>query len=79
MYTPILHSLSLQLDILRLKNKQEEDEKDLAILCSECTKKHPCHACPLENVEVCNIRGLEHDTKKCPSLPGLRFFYQGEK
>jgi len=47
MKTEILNYLSMQLDTLQIKRKQEENNKFLAILCPRCTKKHPINECPL--------------------------------
>jgi hypothetical protein len=41
MKTNILNSLSMQLDALQTKRKQEENDKSLAIFYPRCTKKHP--------------------------------------
>jgi hypothetical protein len=43
----ILHSLSMQMDTLQIKKKQEEVEKALAIFFPKCTKRHPRNEFPL--------------------------------
>lgn len=34
------------------------------------------HECPLDNIKICKICVRSHATKDCPSLPGLKEFYQ---
>jgi hypothetical protein len=62
---------------MKIKKKQEEETLPLAIFCPRCHKKHPHHECPLDNIEICAICEHDHDTKDCPSLPGIKSVYQG--
>lgn len=55
------------------QRKQREVEKALAILCSQCQKKHPLRECPLNSCTICE---QDHSTKKCPSLLGLKEIYK---
>ena len=54
-----------------------ELEKTMAILCPQCIKKHPLKEFPLNIVEACVICEQTHATSSCPSLPGLKAFFQG--
>jgi hypothetical protein len=42
-------------------------------------RKHPWKECPLDNIEICGICEESHATKDCPSLPGIKEIYHGEK
>jgi len=48
--TDILGTLTTQLDIMQAKQKQAEVEKNLAIFCPRCRKKHNHKECPLDAV-----------------------------
>ena len=39
--TDILGTLSSQLDTIKVKKKQEEENPILSIFCSKCSKRHP--------------------------------------
>lgn len=73
----MLQTLSMQMDTLHIKRKQEEVERALAIFCPRCTKKNPRNECSLNSIEVCSICEEYHFTDKCPSLLGLNVVYQG--
>jgi hypothetical protein len=64
--TNILGTISSQLDTLKIKKKQEEEEATLTIFCARCRKMHPLRECPLDNVKVCAICADNHDTKIAP-------------
>ena len=76
--TDILGNLSEQLDTLKIHNKQKAETEALAIFCSKCRKKHALRECPLETqvVETCVICSETHETKDCPSIPGLKAVFQ---
>ena len=70
----IFGSLSEKIDTLKLKNKKKVESDALAIFCPKCRKKHALRECPLDVkvVETCVICSEKHETKNCPSLPGLK-------
>ena len=45
--TDILGTLSSQLDTIKVKKKQEEENLVLSIFCSKCKKRRPLKECPL--------------------------------
>lgn len=61
--------LAMQLDTLWIQKKQEEAERDLAIFCPRCTRKHPRNKCPLHSIEVYFSCEEEHLTNQFPFLP----------
>ena len=72
----ILGTLTMQLDIMQAKQKQEEAEQNLVILCPRCRKKHSHKECLLDMVQNCSICTKDHTTESCPSLPGLKLVYK---
>lgn len=72
MKTNILHSLSMQMETMKLKMKREEAKKALTIFCLRCRKKHDKNECPLGVVEVCGICVDKNPTNKCLFLPPLK-------
>ena len=60
--TDILGTLTTQFDIMQAKQKQVEEEKNLAIFCPRCRKKHSHKECPLDVVQVCAICTKDHST-----------------
>eukprot|EP00253_Pinus_taeda_P010783 PITA_10783 len=50
--TDLLSTLGTQVDVLKENKKKEEQEKDLAIFCSKCIKKHPLRECPLDSIQL---------------------------
>eukprot|EP00253_Pinus_taeda_P004263 PITA_04263 len=79
--TDILGSLSEQLDTLKIHNKQKAEAEALAIYFSKCRKKHAIRECPLDAkvVETCVICSENHETKDCPSIPGLKAVFQEDQ
>jgi hypothetical protein len=75
--TDLLGTIGSQLDTLKIKKKQEEENPVLSIFCSKCRKRHPLRECPLDNVSVCAICTENHKTEDCPSLPGLQAIFKG--
>ena len=47
-----LHKFSLQMDIIHIKMKQEEEERALAIVFPKFTKRHPRNECPVNAIDV---------------------------
>ena len=76
--TNILGRFSEQLDTLKIQNKQKIDVDALAIFCPKCRKKHALRECPLDAkiIETCMICSESHETKDCPSIPGLQAVFQ---
>lgn len=75
----MLQTISLQLDTMNIRRKQEEEERALAIFCPRCTRRHPMNEFPLNCIEIFLVCEKNHSTKKFPSLPGLKAVYQGAK
>ena len=70
--TDIMSSISSEIDVLRMKQKQVVEDLTLGVFYPKCMKKHPLKECPLKKVEVCHLCELNHDTKECPSLPQVK-------
>ena len=77
--TNIMSTLTSQLDILQVKQKHNEIEKETPIFCAKCKKKHPLKECRLNTIEAYVICEQAHPTKMCPSLRGLKVVYQETK
>ena len=76
--TDILGTLTSQLDTIKVKKKQEEENHVLSIFCSKYRKRHPSKECPLNKINICGICMENHSTEDYPSLPGLQgVFKQG--
>ena len=75
----MLQTLTLQMDTMHIKRKQEEAERALAIFCPRCTTRHPRNTCPLNSIEIFLVCEENHSIDKFPSLPGLKDVYQGAK
>jgi hypothetical protein len=75
--TDLLGTIGSQLDTLKIKKKQEEENPILSIFCPKCRKRHPLRECPLDNISVCAICTENHKTEDCPSLPGLQAIFKG--
>ena len=78
--TDILGSLSEKIDTLKLQNKQKTETDALAIFCPKCRKKHALREFPLDAkiIETYVICSENHETKICPSIPGLKVVFQEE-
>jgi len=74
--TDILGTLTTQFDIMQAKQKQMEAERNLAIFCPRCRKKHSHKECLLDTVQTCAICTKDHLTENCPSLLGLKAVYK---
>lgn len=75
----LLGTISSELDTLRIKKKQDDENVVLYLFCSKCRKEHPVRECPLINIQICAFCEEQHPTKECPSLLGLRVIYRGEE
>lgn len=73
----MLHTLARQMDTMQINMKQEEAKIAFVVFCLKCTRRHPRNECPLNPIEICSIYEKNHSTNKFPSLPGLKFLYQG--
>jgi len=58
----VRQTLSMQMDTLHIKRKQEEAKRALAIFYPRCTRKHPRNECPLHSIEVCVVCEEDHPT-----------------
>ena len=74
--TDILGTLSSQLDTIKVKNKQEEENPVLSIFCLKCSKRHPLKECSLNTISICGIRMENHSTEDCPLLPRLQVVFK---
>ena len=72
----MMSSISLEMDVLRAKQRQAVKDLKLGVFYPRCRKKHPLKECPLDKVEVCQLCELNHDTKECPSLPQVKAVLQ---
>jgi len=73
----LLGTIGSQLDTLKIKRKQEEENPVLSIFCPKCRKRHPLREYPLDNIFVCAICTENHKIEDCPSLPGLQEISKG--
>jgi hypothetical protein len=64
----------MQLDT-KIKRKQNQVEKSLAIIYPKCTKNHARNECPLNNIEVYGICEKNHQTSQRPSIPCSKDMY----
>ena len=74
--TDILGTLSSQLDTIKVKKRQEEENPVLSIFCSKCRKRHPLKECPLNTVSIYGICMEDHTMEDCPSLLGLKVIFK---
>ena len=72
----MMSSISSEIDVLREKQKQVEEDISLGIFCPKCRKKHLLKECALDKVEVCHLCEMNHDTKELPSLPQVKAVLQ---
>jgi hypothetical protein len=75
--TYILNIISSQLDTMKIKIKQEEENVALAIFFHQCRRKHPEKECPLNVIEIYGLYIEENPTNKFHSLPGLKAMFKG--
>jgi hypothetical protein len=74
--TSLLGTLSLQLDTLKFKKKQEYKNVSLSIFFPRCRKRHSLKECPLDSIEICVICIGENSMEHCSSLTGIKEVYQ---
>ena len=69
--------LDFQMEIMRIKRKQEETKRALAIFCPKCTRRHHRTEFPLKVIEVLLVCEENNATDKCHYFLDLKFVYQG--
>ena len=74
--TNILITIGSQLDTIKPKKKQEEENEVMRIYCPRCKRKNSSRKCPLDNISVCGFCTKDHSTEKCPSFPSLLAIYR---
>ena len=74
--TDILGILSSQLDNIKVRRRQKEENPVLSIFCSKCRKRHMLKDCPLNTVSICGICMEDHATEDCPILLGLQVVFR---
>ena len=68
--------MSSQLDTIKTKKKQDEENAILTIFCSRCRKRHPLKECPLNTVSLCGFCTDNHQTENCPSFLELQAIFK---
>eukprot|EP00253_Pinus_taeda_P017200 PITA_17200 len=63
--TNLLSTLGTQIDTLKAKKRQEEEDQIMVVFCPKCRKKHALKECPLENIQVCAFCTENHDIFHC--------------
>jgi hypothetical protein len=51
----ILSTIGSQLDILKIKKKQDEENDSMRIYCPRCKRKHSSREGPLDNIFICGL------------------------
>jgi hypothetical protein len=74
--TDILSTIGSQLDTLKIKKKQEEENVAMCIFCPRCRRKHSSREFPLDNIFIYGFYIEDHPTEKFPSLPVLLAIYK---
>jgi len=70
--TDLLSTLGNQIDTLKAKKKQEDEDQIMAIFYPKCRKKHALKDCPLENIQVCAFYTENHDIFNCSKVKVLQ-------
>eukprot|EP00253_Pinus_taeda_P006588 PITA_06588 len=70
--TDQLSTLGTQIDTLKAKKIQEEEDQMMAIFCPKCRKKHALKDCPLENIQVCAFCTENHAIFHCSKVKVCR-------
>ena len=70
--TDLLSTLGNQIDTLKAKRKQEDEDQIMAIFCPKRRKKHALKDCPLENIQVCAFCTENHDIFNCSKVKVLQ-------
>jgi hypothetical protein len=73
--TDLLSTLGTQIDTLKAKKIQEEEDRLMVVFCPECRTKHALRECPLknvQNVQVCAFCTENHDISHCSKIKILQ-------
>ena len=73
--TGLLSTLGNQIDTLKAKKRQEEEDQLMDVFCPKCRKKHALKDFPLENVQnvqVCAFCTENHDIFHCSKIKILQ-------
>eukprot|EP00253_Pinus_taeda_P020736 PITA_20736 len=70
--TDLLSTLGTQIDTLKAKKRQEEEDQLIAVFCRKRRKKHALKDCPLENIQVCAFCTENHDIFHCSKIKFCR-------
>ena len=70
--TNLMNSLGSQIDTLKSKKKQDEQDQVLSMFCAKCRKKHALKDYPLDNIQICGLSTDNHATDDCPKLKELQ-------
>lgn len=70
--TDLLSTLGTQIDTLKAKKRQEDEDQIMAIFCPKFQKKHALKYCPLENIQVCAFCTENHDIFNCSKVKVLQ-------
>jgi hypothetical protein len=62
---------------MKIKNKLQEENVTLAIFYPRCRKRHPEKEFSINVIEICGLCTQYHPTNECPSLPGLKYIFNG--
>ena len=74
----ILSTLSSQLDTIKTKKKQDEENAILTIFCSRCRKRHPLKECPLNTMSLCGFCKITTKQKIVPHFQNFRQYLKQE-
>jgi len=66
-----------QMHTMKIKRRQEEAERALAIFYPKCTRRHPRNECPLSVIEVLLVYEENNAMDKCHYFLDLKAVYQG--
>ena len=69
--TDLMSTFGNQIDTLKTKKRQDEQEQELSISCLKCKQKHALKECPLDNVQICGFCTENHDIKDCTKMKVL--------
>ena len=69
--TDLLSTLGTQIETLKARKRQEEEDQLMAVFCPKCRKKHALKDCPLENIQVCAFCTENHDIFHCSKVKVL--------
>ena len=75
----MMSSISLEIDVLKAKQKQAVEDLTLGVFCPRCRKNHLLKEFLLDKAEVCQLCELNHNVKECPSLPQVICRHQLQK